>query len=78
MKINLDDKSLNKLKNAENYRKWKKDVIMAVTSIRASYLLKWYELHPLTQPPSSSSTDISTNQSQKEDHISREKYMLES
>ena len=78
MKINLDDKSLNKLKNAEDYRKWKKDVIMAVTSIRASYLLKRYESHPLTQAPSSSSTNVSTDQSQKDDHISRERYMLES
>ena len=78
MKINLDDKSLNKLKGAEDYRKWKKDVIMAVTSIRASYLLKWYGSHPLTQPPSSSSTNISTDQSHKDDHITREKYKLES
>ena len=78
MKINLDDKSLNKLKNAEDYRKWKKDVIMAVTSIKASYLLKWYEIHPLTQSPSSFSTNVSTDQSQKDDHISRERYMLKS
>jgi len=78
MKINLDDKSLNKLKNAEDYRKWKKDVIMAVTSIGASYLLKRYGSHPLTQAPSSSSTNVSTDQSQKDDHISRERYMLES
>ena len=77
MKINLDDKSLNKLKNAEDYKKWKKDVIMAVTSIRASYLLKWYGIH-LTQSPSSSSTNVSTDQSQKDDYISRERYMLES
>ena len=78
MKINLDDKSLYKLKGAEDYRKWKKDVIMAVTSIGASYLLKWYGSHPLTQPPSSSSTNISTDQSHKDDHITREKYKLES
>ena len=44
---------------------------MTVTSIKASYLLKQYGLHPLTWPPSPSSTNVSTDESQ--DHKSREK-----
>ena len=61
MKISLDEKSMGKLKGAEDYRKWKKDVVMAVTSIGAAYLLKRFGEHPLTS--ASASTNISTNTS---------------
>ena len=77
MKISLDDKSIYKLKGPEDYRKWKKDVIMAVTSIGASYLLTRYGEHPLTQPPPSASTNISTTTSPDE-HVTLERYTRES
>ena len=76
MKISLDDKSIYKLKGPEDYRKWKKDVIMAVTSIGASYLLTRYSEHPLTQPPSSASTNISTTS--PDEHVTLERYNRES